>query len=131
MRSSSGGLWSDNANWQDGIVGNGAGNTADFNTLELVDDNVVRLDSPRTIGNLVFGDTDPASAGSWILDDDGDPANVLTLAAPVRHADRHRQRARRGATATLAARLGGHGRSHQDRAGHARPRPAEHADRAR
>ena len=77
----SGGLWSDNANWQDGIVGSGAGNTAAFNTIELVDDNIVLLDAPQTIGNLVFGDSDPGSTGNWIVDDGGIPGNTLTLAA--------------------------------------------------
>ena len=80
LRALSGGLWSDNANWQDGIVGSGAGNTAAFNTIELVDDNIVRLDSPQTIGNLVFGDSDPGSTGNWIVDDGGNPGNTLTLA---------------------------------------------------
>ena len=81
LRALSGGLWSDNANWQDGIVGSGAGNTAAFNTIELVDDNVVLLDAPQTIGNLVFGDSDPGSTGNWIVDDGGNPGNTLTLAA--------------------------------------------------
>ena len=81
LRALSGGLWSDNANWQDGIVGSGAGNTAAFNTIELVDDNIVLLDAPQTIGNLVFGDSDPGSTGNWIVDDGGNPGNTLTLAA--------------------------------------------------
>jgi autotransporter-associated beta strand protein len=81
VRASSGGQWSDHANWQDGIVGSGAGNTAAFNTIELVDDNVVLLDAPRTIGNLVFGDSDPGSTGNWIVDDGGNSGNTLTLAA--------------------------------------------------
>jgi autotransporter-associated beta strand protein len=80
VRATGGGLWSDNANWQDGIVGSGIGNTATFTSVELVDDGVVHVDAPRTIGNLAFGDTDPASGASWIVDDNGDPANVLTLA---------------------------------------------------
>ena len=80
LRALSGGLWSDNANWQDGIVGSGVGNTATFSTIELVDDNLVHLDSPQIIGNLIFGDTDPGSTGNWIVDDNGVPANTLTLA---------------------------------------------------
>lgn len=80
LRALSGGLWSDNANWQDGIVGSGVGNTATFSTIELVDDNVVHLDSPQIIGNLVFGDSDPSSTGNWIIDDNGNPGNTLTLA---------------------------------------------------
>ena len=84
VRSLSGGLWSDNANWRDGIEAGGAGNAANFTGLELLDDVVVQLDGPRTIGHLVFGDTDPASAAGWIVDDGGDPASVLTLVASAR-----------------------------------------------
>ncbi|HEY9431002.1 MAG TPA: Ig-like domain-containing protein, partial [Blastocatellia bacterium] len=81
-QAAAGGLWGANPNWFNGIVGAGAGNTADFSTLEVTDglDLVVRLDSPRAVGNLVFGDTDVASAGNWILDNNGDAANALTLA---------------------------------------------------
>ena len=80
LRGLSGGQWSDNANWQDGIVGSGVGNTATFSTIELVDDNVVILDAPQTIGNLVFGDSDPGSTGNWIIDDNGNAGSTLTLA---------------------------------------------------
>lgn len=75
----SGGLWGANLNWFAGIVGAGVGATTDFSTLELVDDVLVRLDSPRTIGNLLFGDSDPASPGGWRVDNNGNPANALTL----------------------------------------------------
>src|SRR5262249_27759633 len=80
-QAASGGLWGANPNWFNGIVGGGVGNTADFSTLEVADglDLVVRLDSPRAVGNLVFGDTDVASAGNWIIDNNGDAANTLTL----------------------------------------------------
>jgi autotransporter-associated beta strand protein len=80
IQSASGGLWSTNPNWFNGIIGAGTGNTADFATLELVDNLMVRLDSPRIIGNLVFGDTDVSSPGSWIVEDNGNPSNILTLA---------------------------------------------------
>jgi autotransporter-associated beta strand protein len=80
IRSATGGLWGANDNWQDGIVGGTAGSTANFSAIEIEGDNTVYLDGPRDIGNLVFGDTDVASAGSWIVDDSGSPDNVLTLA---------------------------------------------------
>src|SRR5262245_60270163 len=80
IQNASGGLWSANPNWVNGIVGAGVGATADFTSLELVDDLVVRLDSSRTIGNLVFSDTDVSSPGNWIIDNNGSAANVLTLA---------------------------------------------------
>ncbi|MET0622173.1 MAG: Ig-like domain-containing protein [Pyrinomonadaceae bacterium] len=75
----SGGFWSGSANWLNGAVANGAGNTADFGALNISGTNVVRLDSPRSLGNLVFGDTNTSSAGSWVLDSNGDPSNALTL----------------------------------------------------
>src|SRR5262245_20309411 len=80
IQNASGGVWNANPNWLNGIVGAGLGNTADFSSLELVDDLTVRLDSPRTIGNLVFGDTDVASPGNWIVDNNGNAANVIMLA---------------------------------------------------
>ena len=63
----SGGNWSDPLNWLGGIVADGAGSKADFSTLDLTAFPVVTLDSPRTIGSLVFGDTDTSSPGGWVL----------------------------------------------------------------
>lgn len=77
----SGGLWSGGVNWLNGAVANGANNTADFSALNVAGTNVVRLDSPRVIGNLVFGDTSTATAGSWVIDGNGDPANGFTFAS--------------------------------------------------
>ena len=79
----SGQLWQSGANWADGVVADGAGSTAAFNTLDIAADTTVRLDSARIIGGLVFGDTDTNSAAGWILDDNGDPANILTLAGTL------------------------------------------------
>lgn len=53
-------LWSTPANWDSGIADD-TGFTADFNSLDPLTDQFVDLDSPRTIGNLIFGDTDPAT----------------------------------------------------------------------
>ena len=73
-------LWSVGSNWSDGVIADGADATAAFNTLDLAVDTTVCLDSARTIGGLVFGDTVTNSAAGWILDDNGNPANILTLA---------------------------------------------------
>jgi autotransporter-associated beta strand protein len=70
-----GGLWGTGGNWLSDIVATGSGSTADFNTLDITGDTTVDLDSPRTIGNLVFGDTDTLSAAGWTL-----TGNILTLA---------------------------------------------------
>lgn len=67
---SAGGSWSTNTNWAGGppgIIAGGANLTADFNTLNITSDTTVNLDGGRMIGNLVFGDTTTASAGSWIV----------------------------------------------------------------
>ena len=72
--------WSNTANWSGGIVADGAGNSADFSTIDVPETGLLEaLDSPRTIGNLTFGDTDPGTAGSWIIDNNLDPLNILTL----------------------------------------------------
>ena len=46
--STSGGLWSNTANWSLGTVANGTGATADFSQLNLTANNTVTLDSVRT-----------------------------------------------------------------------------------
>ena len=106
-QSSTGGSWSANANWLEGIVGGGAGNTADFATLELVEENTVHLDTPRTIGNLVFGDTDIASAASWTIDTGGEAANVLTMGVVSGNPTITVNPLGLGATTTLAVPLAG------------------------
>lgn len=74
----SGGLWSTPANWLEGIVADGSGSTANFGTLNLTADNTVHLDGPRALTSLIFGDLTPDYG--WILDNQGNAANVLTLA---------------------------------------------------
>src|SRR2546429_8821974 len=51
---------------------------ADFSTLDLTADNTVHLDGARTVGTLKFGDTPPSH--NWIIDNNNNAANVLTLA---------------------------------------------------
>lgn len=81
------GLWSDTANWSGGSVADGASSAsggavvvsqADFGTLALSGNQTVSLDSARTIGGLVFGDTD-ATPNNWTLDNNGVSTNRLTL----------------------------------------------------
>jgi rhamnogalacturonan endolyase len=78
-RTVSGGLWSDNANWIGGIVAHGAGTTANFSTIELPEDISVHLNAARTVTSLIFGDADITSPASWMIDDNGDATNTLTL----------------------------------------------------
>jgi autotransporter-associated beta strand protein len=82
------GAWSSPANWSGGTVANGANNTANFNTLDIQDQTGttgfpavgVELDSPRTIGHMIFGDTNGATPGAWDLFTLDQVTNVLTLA---------------------------------------------------
>jgi autotransporter-associated beta strand protein len=75
-----GGLWSLTGNWANGSVANGSGLGADFSALDLTANTTVHLDSARTIGSLIFGDTDITTPGGWILDNNGNAANTLNLA---------------------------------------------------
>jgi len=78
-----GGPWGTATNWSNNIMANSSGNTADFNTLNIVADTTVDLEAPQTISNLVFGDADTSSAAGWTLASQGTPANTLTLASPT------------------------------------------------
>jgi autotransporter-associated beta strand protein len=71
------GNWSDTSKWSGGNLADGAGFTADFSTLNITADRTVTLDSPRTIGTLIFGDT--SGAQNWFLNSSG--GNALTLSA--------------------------------------------------
>ena len=76
------GLWSDSLNWLGGTVANGFDATANFDTIDTLGDVAVHLDTARTIGNLIFGDVDGATTpGDWLLDNNGNAANILTLQA--------------------------------------------------
>jgi autotransporter-associated beta strand protein len=79
------GSWSVASNWAGGVIANGASGIADFSKLNITQDQTVSLDSPRTIGQLLFADT--SQSNNWTLDNNGDPNNVLTLnngaSAPV------------------------------------------------
>ena len=69
------GLWSLNTNWLNSIIADSA--AANF-TNDITADRTVSLNSARNISSLVFGDSNTATAGSWILDNNGNAANTLT-----------------------------------------------------
>lgn len=77
----SGALWSLDTNWvgTPGVVADGSDFTAFFNNLDITAATTVNLDSTRTIGTLVFGDTATGTAASWTLANNGNAANILTL----------------------------------------------------
>ena len=72
------GLWSTAGNWTPSVA-DGSGFTASF-TNDITADRTVSLDGDRTLTNVVFGDSDTATAGSWILNNNSTPANNLILA---------------------------------------------------
>jgi autotransporter-associated beta strand protein len=75
------GLWTgDPANWFNNLVASGNGATADFSQLTLSANTTVHLDAALTIGNVIFGNTGATPIESWILDANGNPADILTLA---------------------------------------------------
>jgi len=73
------GLWGTADNWLNRFVAGGAAATASFDTLDITADKTVHLDSPRTLGTLVFGDTNTSTAAGWVLDNNGTATNILTL----------------------------------------------------
>lgn len=62
-----GGDYTISGNWQGGVVPNGAGDHADFSTLNITSDVSVALNSDITLGRMSFGDTNTGSGGSWEL----------------------------------------------------------------
>ena len=65
-------------NWLNGAIADGSDASANFSTLNITVDNAVHLDTVRTAGTLLFGDTTPSN--NWTLDNNGIATNILTLA---------------------------------------------------
>lgn len=65
------GDWSLAGNWQGGIIASGAGATAHLDLLDITTDVTVTLDSSRTIGQLLLGDTDGTNSYDF-------PASIVT-----------------------------------------------------
>lgn len=86
--SNASGNWSNAANWQGGTIADGFANTAGFDTLDITTDVTVTLDTSRTIGSLVVGDTNgthrytiAASGGSTLTFDNDANAALLQQSA--------------------------------------------------
>src|SRR5262245_58304319 len=96
--------YSDVANWLNGLVANGAGATANFTTASLTGPITVTLDTPRTLGALVFDN--PTNSFSWSLVG----TNALTLsgpAAPTIAVNNTATNASRDVTAIISAPIAG------------------------
>lgn len=85
------GTWSNSANWSGGTIADGSGFTADFSQVDVSAvtvstnypdfyRNAIQVNTPRTISNLIFGDSNPATPGGWEVYTADPVANVITLA---------------------------------------------------
>jgi autotransporter-associated beta strand protein len=72
------GLWSADTNWLGNVIANDLTSTANF-TNNITADRTVHLNSDRTLNKLVFSDSNTATTGSWILDNNGSSTNNLIL----------------------------------------------------
>ncbi len=107
LTAATGGLWSNTANWDGGVIADAIGATPNFSTLDITANNTVTLDSPRTTSGATFGDTATATAASWTIDDGGNSANVLTLDVLSGNPTVTVNALGTGAVATIAASLAG------------------------
>jgi autotransporter-associated beta strand protein len=60
-----GGSWSATGNWDDNLIATGIQAGAGFNSVDLTTSVTVTLDGVRTVGNLVFADSNPSH--DWFL----------------------------------------------------------------
>ncbi len=67
--------WTTTNNWSGGVVATGAGQTANFSTINITGNRFVTLNSSRTLGTLRFSDT--SGSQTWTLAASGN--NKLTL----------------------------------------------------
>ncbi|TWT92309.1 Autotransporter-associated beta strand repeat protein [Botrimarina colliarenosi] len=74
------GIYSDAGNWAGSTVATGAGATADFSQVDLNGDISVTFNANRTLGHLIFGDTNLATGGTVELRSDMTPVPTITLA---------------------------------------------------
>ena len=98
--SNASGNWGNSANWQSGVIADGANEMARFDTLDITVNVTVNLDTPRTIGQLHLGDTNnthrytiaPVSGSALIFDSGSSAATLLrqsstsagdTISAPI------------------------------------------------
>jgi len=77
------GLWTTPANWVKGVAPTAPNSDAyvvDFSSVDVTSQVTVSLDSPETVAGLTFGDTGSSTPAGWLLDNNHNSANVLTLA---------------------------------------------------
>ncbi len=73
------GSWGDATKWTGSFPANGAGNIADFSTLNIAADRTVTLNATRSLGTLRFGDS--SGTQNWFLNDSGGSTLNLEVAS--------------------------------------------------
>jgi autotransporter-associated beta strand protein len=79
-----GGDWTSGTNWQSGLIASGKLVIADFSTLDVSGAATVQLNGARTLGFLVFKDTNTASSGNWIINPGSGGTITLENVGPAR-----------------------------------------------
>ena len=79
-----GGDWTSGRNWQSGLIASGKLGIADFSTLDISGTASVQLNGSRTLGFLVFKDTNTSSPGNWAIDPGSGGTITLENLGPAR-----------------------------------------------
>jgi autotransporter-associated beta strand protein len=79
-----GGDWMAGGNWQSGLIASGQLGIADFSTLDIYGTAAVQLNGSRTLGTLVFGDTNASTAGNWAINSGSGGTITLENLGPAR-----------------------------------------------
>ncbi len=79
-----GGDWTSNGNWQSGLIAAGKLGIADFSTLNISGTAAVQLNGSRTLGFMVFGDTNTSSSGNWAVNPGSGGTITLENLGPAR-----------------------------------------------
>jgi autotransporter-associated beta strand protein len=79
-----GGDWTSGGNWRDGLIADGKLGIADFSTLNVSGTADVQLNGSRTLGFLVFGDTNTSSSGAWAINPGSGGTITLENLGPAR-----------------------------------------------
>jgi autotransporter-associated beta strand protein len=73
------GSWTNQSNWVGGTLPATTSDTANCNALDLAVDSTITLDGSQSINTLNFGDTNTATAASWIINAGSPSSSTLTL----------------------------------------------------
>lgn len=81
-----GGNWSDTSKWLNGIIANGAGAIADFDTIDISANGTVVVDGDFTVGQFLAGDNNRDwifdGIGTLTLDQGDDSSPIINISSP-------------------------------------------------